>query len=337
MEERSLEVKVGILVLLGLAGVLGLLWLMGELSFGHGVEINVRFAHTGNVVTGAPVKLGGVKVGRVASIELQPNFRTPTGAPEPVLMHLDVDPRTASALHTDAVAAVATQGPLGEAYLELEPGSPRAPRLQPGAEIRGKEPFRLDQILTRFGNLLDTTADSLQRNPDAIPRLVDSLGKLSERLNQSLQEHPEAIPDLLQDLSATAKELRGIATSVNVTFGPGGKGTALISDAAASAKVLRTELPGIARDAKTSLRGLSSVTSQLTPEDGQKLKQAINDYAEAGKHLDQIAARADKIVAEIDAGKGTVGGLLKDPKLYQDVKDLAAELKKHPWRILWKD
>lgn len=337
MEERSLEVKVGVLVLLGLVGVLGLLWLMGELSFSHGVEFGVRFAHTGNVVKGAPVKLGGVRVGRVARIELQPGFRSETGVPEPVVMHLDVDPRTAAALHTDAAAVVATQGPLGEAYLELDPGSPGTPKAPPGAMLRGKEPFRLDQVLSRVGTLLESTARSLERNPEAIPRLIDSLGKLTERIDQALQQNPQAIGDLLANLSATAKELHGLAAHANASFAPGGDGAKLLSDAAASARVLRTDLPGLTRDAKISLRGLAAVTSQLTPEDGEKLKQAIAHYSEAGDHLDQIAARADKILAEIDAGQGSLGGLLKDPKIYQDVKDLVAELKKHPWRILWKD
>ena len=75
MEERSLEIKVGVRVLLGLVGVIALLWLMGELRFSSGTELLVRFAHTGNVVKGAPVKLGGVRVGQVAAIELQPGLK----------------------------------------------------------------------------------------------------------------------------------------------------------------------------------------------------------------------------------------------------------------------
>lgn len=337
MEERSLEVKVGVLVLLGLLGVLALLWLMGELRFSSGTELLVRFSHTGNVVKGAPVKLGGVRVGRVDAIELQPGFRTEGGNPEPVLMHLEIDEATVRALHVDAVAAVATQGPLGEAYLELDPGSPGAPPVQPGGTIRGREPFRIDQLISRFGHLLNSATDSLGKTPDAIPKLIGSLGRLTEKLDAALEKNPEAVSNLLTDLAGTAKELHGIAAEANSAFSPGGKGAAFLSDAAASAKILHAELPGLAKDAKSSLHGLASLSSQLTPEDGQKLKDALAAYAEAGQHLDQIAARADKISAEIDAGQGSIGGLIKDPQLYQDVKDLVAELKKHPWRILWKD
>src|SRR5258706_117842 len=60
MDETKLELKVGALVLLAIGGALTLLWLMGELSFGAGNTLTVDFSHTGNVVKGAPVKIGGV-------------------------------------------------------------------------------------------------------------------------------------------------------------------------------------------------------------------------------------------------------------------------------------
>jgi phospholipid/cholesterol/gamma-HCH transport system substrate-binding protein len=283
------------------------------------------------------VKLGGVKVGRVDAIELEPDYRTEQGVPEPVKMRLEVDPSTAAALHEDASVAVATQGPLGEAYLELKTGSPSRPALAPGAFIHGTEPVRIDQMISRFGNLLNTTANSLAKNPDAIPKLVDSLGKLTARIDEALAKDPEALGTMLTELSQTAKDLHGVMARTHALLGPEGKATTLLSDASASMHVLRKDLPAITQDAKTSLHGLAAVSGQLDEQDGKRLKDAIARYAQAGEHLDQIAARADKILTEIDQGKGSIGGLLKDPKLYQDVKDLVSELKKHPWRILWKD
>ena len=84
MDERRLEMKVGGLVLTALVGVLGLLWLMGELSPGHDTVLFVDFAHMGNVVKGAPVKLGGLSVGRVEELQLLPERRDAQGRPVPV-------------------------------------------------------------------------------------------------------------------------------------------------------------------------------------------------------------------------------------------------------------
>ncbi|NRD53251.1 hypothetical protein [Corallococcus exiguus] len=58
--------------------------------------------------------------------------------------------------------------------------------------------------------------------------------------------------------------------------------------------------------------------------------------APAGR-LEQIATKADRILGQLDSGLGTGGALRKDPALYDELKTLATDLRKHPWKILWKD
>src|SRR5689334_2554551 len=101
MDESKLELKVGALVLLAIAGALALLWIMGELSFGSGNTLAIDFAHTGNVVKGAPVKLGGVQVGKVEGIELLPQRRDSDGVPMPVAIKASLTREAFAALKTD--------------------------------------------------------------------------------------------------------------------------------------------------------------------------------------------------------------------------------------------
>ena len=90
MDERRLEWKVGALALVAVLGAVGLLALMGELRFSEKTNFVVNFSHTGNVVEGAPVKLGGVVVGRVQDISLLADRRDEAGFPLPVQMDLFV-------------------------------------------------------------------------------------------------------------------------------------------------------------------------------------------------------------------------------------------------------
>ncbi|HVE81478.1 MAG TPA: MlaD family protein, partial [Myxococcales bacterium] len=173
MDERRLEVRVGLVLLLCIGAVGALLWLMGSFgSLSSRGRVLVRFAHTGNVVEGAPVKLGGVRVGRVNAIRLYPERRDDQGASLPVTMELTLQDDARKALRADVAVTVATQGPLGEAYLELEPGSAGAPPLAEGAEVRGVEAVRLDQVAARMGALLDTVARTLEENPGAVAALL---------------------------------------------------------------------------------------------------------------------------------------------------------------------
>src|SRR5258708_35199383 len=124
MDETRLELKVGALILLAIAGALALLWLMGELTLGSTGRVAVEFGHTGNVVKGAPVKLGGVQVGKVERITLTPDRRDATGDPPPGRMDPSGSPAAGAALQADPAGAGATHGPPGAPPPPVVPGPP---------------------------------------------------------------------------------------------------------------------------------------------------------------------------------------------------------------------
>ena len=43
------------------------------------------------------------------------------------------------------------------------------------------------------------------------------------------------------------------------------------------------------------------------------------------------------IVAHIKKGDGTVGALVMDEAVYDDVQEMVRDLKHNPWKFLWKD
>lgn len=337
MDERRLEVKVGLLVLLGVAGVVALLWLMGELAFTRASNLSVQFGHTGNVVQGAPVKLGGVEVGRVQKISLEPARRDATGDPLPVQMELSVDEDARNALHTDAAVTVATVGPLGEPYLELQTGTVNAPLLQRGAILRGTDAPRLDLVALQLSRFLDASAQVLEKNPRALELMVGGITKLTTNVDEVLTENRDDLRTLATELSLAAKDLRALAMTARRNFEPGGKADRMLDDAAASAKVLRSDVPQLSQDARKLMAQLNALSGQLSPEDMQRLKVAIERYSAAGEKLDRLAARGEKLLADIENGQGTLGQLQNDPELYKDLKALVEDLRKHPWKVLWKD
>jgi phospholipid/cholesterol/gamma-HCH transport system substrate-binding protein len=337
MDERRLEIKVGGLVLVALAGVLGLLFLMGELSLTRGAALQVDFSHTGNVVEGAPVKLGGVAVGRVEEIRLLPDRRDASGNPLPVQMALSVSSEAVGALRTDARVTVATVGPLGEPYLELNPGSARAAALPAGATVRGTDAPRLDIVALQLSSFLDAASRAMEKDPEGLMGLASNLSALSRRLNEVLGENREDVRTMASELSAASKDLRVLAQSARQMMQPGGSGARLVGDAAAVASVAKRELPGLSQSAGRTLGGLAALTGDLSPQDGERLRAALQSYTAAGAHLEQVTARAERLLARIEAGEGTLGSLQKDPQLYDDLKALITDLRKHPWKVLWKD
>jgi phospholipid/cholesterol/gamma-HCH transport system substrate-binding protein len=105
------------LVALGLAAFLLLALKVSDLtSIGNdqGYRITARFENIGGLKVRAPVTLGGVRIGRVIGIDLDPKSYEAVAT-------LSIELRY-DRLPTDSGASILTSGLLGEQYVGLEPG-----------------------------------------------------------------------------------------------------------------------------------------------------------------------------------------------------------------------
>ena len=84
-------------------------------------------------------------------------------------------------------------------------------------------------------------------------------------------------------------------------------------------------------------RAVSSVQSILGDEGTQQsLKGTLNNSEEAMAQLNQFLFQANDILSKIRRGEGTVGRLLVQDDLYQDLKGLTSDLKTNPWKLFYR-
>ena len=117
MSRRTIEIMVGLFVLLGFAGALFLALKAANLaSFGEhkGYTVTAKFDNIGGLKSRAPVRSAGVTIGRVRSISL--DMKTYQGL---VTMEIDDGVR----FPKDSSAKILTSGLLGDQYIGLEPGA----------------------------------------------------------------------------------------------------------------------------------------------------------------------------------------------------------------------
>ncbi len=79
-----------------------------------------------------------------------------------------------------------------------------------------------------------------------------------------------------------------------------------------------------------SLESLSRSVEELTRTlDKKNLNEAVRNLNSVLKNLDELAKNTN-------AGKGAAGVLLKDEKVAKDIQELVEDLRRHPWKLLWK-
>jgi phospholipid/cholesterol/gamma-HCH transport system substrate-binding protein len=116
MHRKTIDVWVGLFVLLGLAALMFLALKAGNmssLSFGKTYAITGKFDNIGGLKPQAPVKSAGVVVGRVGDIKFDDKSYQ-------ALVTLDLE--TGYKFPKDSSLKILTAGLLGEQYIGIEPG-----------------------------------------------------------------------------------------------------------------------------------------------------------------------------------------------------------------------
>lgn len=115
-QRRVVETFVGLFMLLAIAGLIFLAFKVSgltESNFSKGYMLTASFENIGSLKVRAPVKIGGVVIGKVKSIDLNPGTYQ---ADVTMLIYNEYK------IPEDSTANIYTEGLLGSNYLNFSPG-----------------------------------------------------------------------------------------------------------------------------------------------------------------------------------------------------------------------
>ncbi len=117
MHNKSLELWVGLFMLSGIVALVMLAVQAGSSGsvIGETYRIEARFENVGGLAVKAPVRIGGVRIGRVGAIRIDPSDYA-------AVVSLDIDAEY-DTLGEDTGAAILTSGLLGAQFVGLSPGA----------------------------------------------------------------------------------------------------------------------------------------------------------------------------------------------------------------------
>lgn len=330
--------KVGLLILVSMTLLGVLVLVMSGFSLERTYPVYADFDNPGGLQSGAPVRMAGVRVGTVKEMRFMGGVIDPTTKRRTLVRaEVSLHTRVRETIRQDASFYVTTQGVLGEQFMAIDPGSPEQPVLAEGAIVKGIDPPRLDLFLAKAYELLDTAVTGIRNNRELISDIATSTATLLKGLAAIVTDHRERIDRIVINLEALSSETNGLVRDTRARVNDPRLSRTLENVDRIAADVQRDSGP-LLKDAKETLANLNRTSALLgDPKEQERYKKALRDLAELLGRANVAAADAQTVVAKIKKGEGTIGALVMDEEVYDDIQEMVRDLKHNPWKFLWRE
>jgi len=220
------EVKAGIIIVAAIVILSGFIILIGG---GHFFEkydtYTINVMNAAGLETGAQVKLGGVKVGRVLDI------RAPSNPGEPVTITIGI--KRGMVLYKGTKALITQVGFVGDIYLLLTVGNTTNEPVKVGSTIPSEEQIQMDVLMAKM-NGLSSSVDKLINDIDKLfnDKNLKGIESLIGNTNNAIVSGSSNVSKIASSLKATTEKLEKVMNEVEeILKGNKGEVTQLIKKA----------------------------------------------------------------------------------------------------------
>ena len=216
------EFKVGLLFIVTIGLVTAFAFYLGAFNpFANAHKLKVMYNFAGGIEVGSPVRVMGIKVGRVTDILFRPEATDAKGEEVKLQVNINVDKKAWSSIRKDSRFFINLAGVIGEKFIEISPGSTESEELKPGQQVRGEDPPRVDQLISQSYGLAGKIFDFVENNESSVIDTIDMMNKLVGNLNKTLKmvdkttQNREAkrllknVTNISDDLAFFTGEIRG--------------------------------------------------------------------------------------------------------------------------------
>lgn len=299
MRGLSTELKVGLFAVLVITIMTFMTFKVGGLDWVK-EEGNIYYVYFRNIAgldEKTKLKIAGVDAGFIERIELQKGvakvtLRIQKGVP----------------MFSDASASIKATGLLGDKYLEIKPGS-KEPALKNGDTIQD-----VIEIVD-----IDDLVRKLSKVSENVSTLVTSLNEAvgTEDAKRSLRETVSNLSNVTANLNETIivndKKLRDVLDTIKTL-------TASLNELVDKNKEPLTDTVGNLREFSANLKTDGPELIANLNKTTKELKEMVEENKPAVK---STVESLDRITKQIDQGEGTLGKLVKDERLYENITKAA--------------
>ena len=329
------ELKIGVLTILAIAIAAVTIFMLtgGRGFFWQRYSLKTRFGNVAGLKSGSPVRLAGVEVGTVDSVEL---------VGEQVEITLEVNKRMRDRITSGSIAYLGSVSLLGESAVDITASTKGTPIPDWGYIPPGHGPDQLSDVTAQASQGIQeitTLVQDVRQGRGTVGKLmtddqlyvelhrfVATAGEVTRGIREGRGSIGKFVndPKVAAALEASLKNLEDMTRQLNA--GQGSIGKLFKDDAFAHALTGATS-------------NLQALTDKLNRGEGTAGKLMTD--ASLFNRLNSVADRFDQLMTRLNDGQGTAGQLLKDKQLYEnmngavtDLRTLVADIRRDPRKFL---
>jgi phospholipid/cholesterol/gamma-HCH transport system substrate-binding protein len=280
--------------------------------------ITVVFPNVGGIVRDANVSYAGISVGKVRNIRL-----TEEGG---LRVKVDLAIYEGVVIRRDAKFVVNQSGLLGDRYVDVIPQSTTAKPLRPGDVVEGASSVDLTEAIRGVVDVLHQAVGTMEKIDDLVKHTDDAIKRTDEAIKRT-----DAAIKRVDELVLSTQNLERVTSSL-----------ANIDTTTSNAAVFTASLHGLVDDSReavsNTLARLVSASENLNIASKRVDDLVLNNEADVSATTSNLAVsarRLNEILAGVQSGQGTVGKLLVDPTLHDEVLRLVENWRRHG--LLYKE
>lgn len=311
MTKFSVEAKVGIFVVAGMIILAYMAIRTGRFDHiaGKGYEVIAYFDSAEGIVTGAPVEIAGVEVGRVKEVSLQEGKAK-------LILYLNPEVE----ITEGSEAAVRTKGVLGDKYVEVIVGPPGAAPVGPGGRIaKTQSPANIDTLLRQLSSIgtdIKEITSSLsgvlggEQGQASLKEMVKNIQEMAETLNRTIKENNDNINRMLENLALFSDDLMAMS----------GTNKEAVQEIVENFRTASNQLRGV-------LVSFNEITEKINQGEGT-IGRLINEEQTVNTINETLVAMKE-IAEKIKRGEGTLGRLVQEDQTVENLNDTLTSINQY--------
>lgn len=312
---KNLAVGLTVIVALVLLGSMIVLFTGLPTVFQRGYRIEIRLPSRAETNPGDEIHISGEKVGRITGID----FTDPDDPYKGVTLTARIDRNIR--LPANTAAFVYKRALMGGAYTELKPEGPLPTDPATGRPIAFLQP---DTEIVIPGHVI--TPSML---PDDLEPALKGLAKLAENLNNLIAPPPPAPGTTTASAPAPRSPLAQSISNLNAAL----DGLVKVFGDVENQANWKTSMANLAKateradKAMEAMRRFADEARKTSMTAGKHIDQLTGKLIEDAEKISQLLATVNRAAMKLEAGEGTAGRLINDPKLYNNLVELTHQIK----------